>query len=207
VREVVTAAREIGIPYLTLFAFSSENWGRPPVEVQALMALLEDYLRREREEILGNQIRLLAIGELWRLPARVRAVLDDLLRASRDNQGMTLCLALSFGGREEICEAARALARDALRGVISPDDVDESTVRDRLWSRDLPDPDLLIRTSGEMRISNFLLWHLAYTELYFTETLWPDFGRSDIVAALEEYEQRERRFGVLPKQRPAAGGR
>jgi undecaprenyl diphosphate synthase len=207
VREVVTAAREIGIRCLTLFAFSTENWGRPPGEVQALMALLEDYLRREREEILGNGIRLVAVGELWRLPPRVRTALDDLVHASRDNEGMTLCLALSFGGREEIAQAARAVAEDVRRGALAAEDVDEAAVRARLWTRDLPDPDLLIRTSGEMRISNFFLWQMAYTELYFTATLWPDFGRADLVAALEEYQQRERRFGLLPQQRPAAGGR
>ena len=200
VREVVRAARQIGIRHLTLFSFSSENWGRPPGEVDALMALLADYLVAEREEILDNQIRLTAIGELWRLPSAVRSRLDALCAESERHAGMTLCLALSFGGREEITHAVRALAEEVARGTLRPEDIDEEAIHAHLWSRALPPPDLLIRTSGEMRISNFYLWELAYTELYFTEVLWPDFRRPHLEAALEAYARRERRFGLTARQ-------
>jgi undecaprenyl diphosphate synthase len=204
VRETVRAARQIGIRYLTLFAFSTENWGRPEPEVQALMALLEDYLLREREEILENQIRLTAIGELWRIPAGVRDRLASLMEESKNNTGMTLCLALSFGGQEELTHAMRAIAEEVARGELSPKDIDELVIQKRLWSHALPAPDLIIRTSGEMRISNFFLWELAYTELYFTEVLWPDFGRDQLVAAIEAFGRRQRRFGVLPDPRAVA---
>jgi undecaprenyl diphosphate synthase len=205
VREVVRACREIGVRYLTLFAFSTENWGRPVAEVHALMALLEDYLLRERDEILGNQIRLTAIGELWRIPESVRGRLATLMDESKDNRGMTLCLALSYGGQEELVDAMRALAREVARGRLAPDEIDARAIQERLWSHALPDPDLIIRTSGEMRISNFFLWELAYTELYFTDVPWPDFGRAELLAAIEDFGRRERRFGLLGEARRANG--
>jgi undecaprenyl diphosphate synthase len=205
VREVVTAAREMGIRYLTLFSFSTENWGRPAEEVAALMALLEDYLRRERREILEHQIRLRAMGELWRLPTPVRAVLDPLVEESREHRGMTLTLALSYGGREELLQATRTLAREARGGEVDPAAIDEAALRARMWTADLPDPDLLVRTSGEMRVSNFLLFGMAYAELYFTDTLWPDFDRASLTRAIEAYQTRHRRFGLLGVQRPSGG--
>ena len=206
VRRTVTAARELGVRNLTLFSFSTENWGRPPLEVQALMALLEEYLVRERDEIMDNQIRLTAIGQLGRLPARVLGVLNALMEDSAENRGMTLCLALSFGGREEIVQAVRGLASAVARGELQPDEIDDASISTRLWSRQLPEPELLIRTSGEMRLSNFFLWESAYTELYFTDLPWPDFDRAALTLAIEDFQQRERRFGLVPDAAPAMQG-
>ena len=198
VREVVRAARQLALPALTLYAFSSQNWQRPPDEVQALMELLRDYLIEERPEIMDNGIRLTAIGRLERLPSLVREPLDELVRDSAGNRDMILCLALSYGGREAILDAARA----ALQAGIPADRLDEETVSRFLPTSDLPPLDLVIRTSGEQRISNFLLWESAYAELYFTETLWPDFHRADLERALEAFEGRERRFGLTSEQLP-----
>jgi len=197
VRDVVRAARALGtIECLTLYAFSSQNWDRPPDEVKALMELLRDYLVEERAEIMDNDIRLTAIGRIDRLPALVRAPLDALMRDSAGNRSMILCLALSYGGRESIVDAARA----AIRAGIPADRLDEAALGSLLPTAPLPPLDLLVRTSGEQRISNFLLWEAAYAELYYTDALWPDFRRADLHVALEAYARRERRFGLTSEQ-------
>jgi len=180
VREVVRGAREIGLRALTLYAFSAQNWQRPPDEVATLMQLLRDYVIEERSEIMDNDIRLVAIGEVERLPGFVKDPLDALIRDSADNQSMTLCLALSYGGRESILAAA-------------------------LQTGGLPQLDLLVRTSGEERLSNFLLWEAAYAELYFTDTFWPAFGKPELYEALESFRGRERRFGRTREQIRSAG--
>jgi undecaprenyl diphosphate synthase len=200
VREVVRAAREIGISALTLFAFSEQNWDRPPDEVDALMELLYKYVLEEHDEIMQNSIRLVAIGALDRLPNLVREPLFGLIDESKENRGMALCLALSYGGREDILGAARRLAEEVRAGRIDPDEINEVTFEVRLATAQLPPLDLLIRTSGEFRLSNFLLWQTAYAELYFTEVMWPDFRREHLLEALESYRQRERRFGLTAEQ-------
>jgi undecaprenyl diphosphate synthase len=200
VREITRASREIGIQALTLYAFSSQNWDRPLEEVRMLMALLRDYLVDERAEILDNNIRLTSIGNVSRLPDFVREPLDALTADSADNDGMTLCLALSYGGREAIVDAARSLVERVQKGEIRTQDVNELSFADALSTRELPPLDLVIRTSGEQRISNFLLWEVAYAELYFTDTLWPDFKRPELFEALAAYEGRERRFGLTSEQ-------
>jgi undecaprenyl diphosphate synthase len=200
VRDVVRASRELGLQALTLYAFSMQNWARPADEVAVLMQLLKDYCEGERSEIMDNDIRLVAVGEVERLPTFVRAPLDGLMRDSADNRSMTLCLALSYGGREALTDAVRAIARGVAKGEVSPDAIDESVVQRHLCTHMLPQADLLIRTSGELRISNFLLWESAYAELYFTETLWPDFSRGELYAAIETYQRRERRFGRTGEQ-------
>ncbi|MFL5275782.1 MAG: polyprenyl diphosphate synthase [Myxococcales bacterium] len=200
VREVTRAARKLGLPALTLYAFSAQNWNRPPEEVSGLMDLLRDYLESERREILDNGIKLHAIGELDRLPARVRDPLEELRRASAQGMGMVLTLALSYGGREEIVAMARKVAEDARKGTLLPDDVDAGAVEDRLWTHGLPPLELVVRTSGEVRVSNFLLWQLAYAEIHLTETLWPDFGEEDLLVALDDFQNRERRFGKTSAQ-------
>jgi undecaprenyl diphosphate synthase len=200
VREVTRAARRLGIKALTLYAFSSQNWARPAEEVAGLMELLREYLEKEREEILGNDIRLTAIGELDRLPRYVREPLERLREESRDNRGMVLSLALSYGGREELVRAARALAEAAQAGELSPRALTEADVERHLWTHGLPPLDLVVRTSGEQRISNFLLWQSAYAELVFTPALWPDFRAPAFLAAVAEYQQRERRYGLTSAQ-------
>jgi len=200
VREVVRAAREIGISALTLFAFSEQNWDRPPDEVDALMELLYKYVLEEHDEIMQNSIRLVAIGALDRLPNLVREPLFGLIDESKENRGMALCLALSYGGREDIAGAARRLAEEVRAGRIDPDEINEVTFESRLATAQLPPLDLLIRTSGEFRLSNFLLWQTAYAELYFTEVMWPDFRREHLLEALDSYRQRERRFGLTTEQ-------
>jgi undecaprenyl diphosphate synthase len=197
VRRVVRASREIGIPCLTLYAFSAQNWQRPPAEVVALMHLLHRFVVDERAELLARGIRLTTIGDETRLPAFVRGPLAALADATRANRGMTLCLALSYGGRESIVRAARQLARAALGGRLPPDAIDEAQVARALDTRALPPLDLVIRTSGEQRLSNFMLWEAAYAELYFTDVMWPDFRREHLEAALAAYARRERRFGRL----------
>jgi undecaprenyl diphosphate synthase len=201
VREVVRASRRTGIEALTLFAFSSQNWDRPPREVFHLMKLLRRYLIDERAEILDNDIRLITVGDIDRLPGMVLRPLADLMKASAHNRGMTLCLALSYGGRETIANAAKDLARAVARGDIDPEDVDvELFGRYLPTSSVLPPLDLLIRTSGERRVSNFFLWEVAYAELYFSEVMWPEFGERDLHDALDEYRRRERRFGLTSEQ-------
>ncbi|MGQ9499493.1 MAG: isoprenyl transferase [Dissulfurimicrobium sp.] len=200
VRSVVKQARELKIPVLTLYAFSQENWKRPKDEVDALMDILYNYLKSELNEFLENKIALRTIGEIERLPDKIKACLDETIRKSSVNREMILNLALSYGGRAEIVRAARTLAQKCLRGEITPEDIDEDSVANCLYTAGLSDPDLLIRTSGEERLSNFLLFQSAYTEIYVTPTLWPDFGRDDFLAALYEYQKRERRFGLTSEQ-------
>jgi undecaprenyl diphosphate synthase len=200
VRAVVESARRLGIPYLSLYAFSSENWNRPQDEVNGLMGLLRRYLLSEIRKMMKNQIRLVAIGNLHKLPRDVQEALRRNMEATRHNTGMTVVLAVSYGGREEIADAMRALAREVSRGTLDPEQICEEMVASRLSTAGIPDPDLVIRTSGEMRISNFLLWQIAYAELYITPTLWPDFKEAEFVAALSHYQGRERRFGRTPEQ-------
>jgi undecaprenyl diphosphate synthase len=200
VNEIVRDCRERGIKALTLYSFSTENWKRPTAEVGALMGLLERYLSTERKELLDNGIRLQAIGQIDRLPGHVRMPLQLLVKESAQNDAMTLTLALSYGGRTEIVDAVKAIAKKVRRREIVPEEIDEMTVAAHLYTAGLPDPDLLIRTSGELRISNFLLWQLAYTEIYVTDVLWPDFRKPQLQAALDAYAQRERRFGLTGAQ-------
>jgi undecaprenyl diphosphate synthase len=200
VRRTVRAARRLGLRALTLYAFSEQNWARPEAEVDSLMQLLREFLLTEREEILDNGIRLNAVGNLGRLPSLVRAVLDPLRRDSAPNGEMTLTLALSYGGREEIAHAARELARAVAAGRIRPDDVTPEAMRAHMPSLAVGDPDLVIRTGGERRISNFLLYGLAYAELHFADVLWPDFDARDLFGAIASYQGRERRFGLTGAQ-------
>jgi undecaprenyl diphosphate synthase len=195
-RRVVTAAAELGIPYLTLFGFSSENWKRPLHEVDDLMGLLRHYLRGEIAELHRNGVRLRVIGERGRLAADIVTLITNAEALTHDNSGVNLTIALSYGGRDEIIAAMRALAAQAAAGELAPETIDEETISRHLFTADIPDPDLLIRTSGEQRISNFLLWQCAYTELVFTKTLWPDFGRMDLEQAIADYSGRERRYGA-----------
>jgi undecaprenyl diphosphate synthase len=195
VRRVVRAARELGVRYLTLYAFSAQNWERPDAEVADLMQLLLRFVLQERAELNARGIRLTTIGDETRLPVYVRGPIAALTEATRANRGMTLCLALSYGGRESIVRAAQRLARAAVEGRLAPAAIGEDHVARALDTRALPPPDLLIRTSGEQRLSNFLLWECAYAELYFTDVMWPDFGREHLLAAVEAFSRRQRRFG------------
>ncbi len=197
VRRTVRAVRELGIGALTLYAFSTQNWGRPASEVAHLMSLLRTFLIKERDELVGNGIRLITIGEPALLPEPVRMALDELRDATATNTDMILCLALSYGGREDILAAARALAVAARRGDIDPAAISEVDFAAALSTHALPPPDLVIRTSGEQRLSNFLLWETAYAELCFSPKLWPDFARADLEAALASFAGRDRRFGLL----------
>ncbi len=200
VREVVTGCRELGIKVLTLYAFSIENWRRPAEEVKALMALLEEYLHKEVKEMVRNNIRLRAIGRLEDLPSDVQNTLRETIKKTEGCDGMILNLALSYGGRSEILHAVHAILSDFQKGKIKPEEITIQRFSQYLWTRGIPDPDLLIRTSGECRISNFLLWQIAYTELYVTDTLWPDFDRAELVKAIADYQSRERRFGLTSEQ-------
>ncbi|MGQ9687192.1 MAG: isoprenyl transferase [Desulfobaccales bacterium] len=200
VRVVVRLARRLGIEYLTLYTFSEENWQRPKGEIKALMNLLLRYLRQELLEMQENQIALRALGDLQRLPENVRRELQRTEAATREGARMTLSLALSYGGRSEIVQAARSLAADVQAGRRQPEDITPESFAGRLFTAGMPDPDLLIRTSGEYRLSNFLLWQSAYTELYITDTLWPDFREEAFIKALLEYQQRNRRFGLTQEQ-------
>jgi len=197
VRILVRTAGELGIRYLTLYAFSIENWNRPKDEVDTLMKYLARYLKNEIGELNRNNVRLEAIGQIYRLPEFVQTQLRDTRAALSKNNGLTLILALSYGGRTEIVEAVRALARKVKSGTIEPEEINEQAVSQHLYTYNYPDPDLLIRTSGEMRVSNFLLWQISYTELVVTPTLWPDFRKPQFYQALEEYTRRHRRFGGL----------
>jgi undecaprenyl diphosphate synthase len=200
VRAIVECAREIGISYLTLYAFSSENWGRPQAEVSTLMGLLREFLVKELPDLNRHGIRLNVIGEVSQLPSYVRKVLDRTLATTAGNSDMTLTLALSYAGRDEIVRAARKLAADAASGKIVPESITDEAFAGMLDTVGIPDPDLVIRTSGEVRVSNFLLWQAAYAEFVFTDILWPDFGKPEFLAALEEYSRRERRFGLTGEQ-------
>jgi len=206
VREVVRAAHELGVQVLTLYAFSSENWSRPRAEVEELMRLLDHYIDVELEEVMRNGIRVRAMGQLDRVPPLTRRKLEDAIRRTRDNGEMQLVFALSYGGRQEIVDATRRILRDCEQGKLAADHLDEKTFAEYLYEPDLRDPDLLIRTGGESRVSNFLLWQIAYTELYVTELMWPDFRKSHLVDALIEYQSRERRFGLTGAQVRGGGG-
>jgi len=195
VRRIVRTSREIGIPLLTLYAFSTENWQRPEIEVATLMSLLKKFLDTERNEMIENNIRLNAIGQIEKLPEDVRISLKRTMDLTEKNEGMILNLALSYGGRAEIVDMVEAIAGKARDCKIDPDSITPEIVADHLYTRGMPDPDLLIRTSGEMRISNFLLWQIAYTEIFITDTLWPDFGKDEFVKILIDFQRRERRFG------------
>ena len=200
VRAVVRAAHELGVQQLTLYAFSTENWSRPRAEVDALMGLLEHYLEAELDELDRNGIRLRAIGRLERLPATVRARLETAVRRTRENREMLVVFALSYGGRTELVDAARRLAREVEQGKLDPDQIDEKLFAACLYEPELPDPDLLIRTGGESRVSNFLLWQIAYTEIHVTDVMWPDFRKGDLVDAILWYQGRERRYGRTSDQ-------
>ncbi len=196
VQRVITRARERGIAHLTLFSFSAENWRRPEGEINDLMGLLRLYLKRELRRLKEQGIRFRVLGDPSPLPEDVQGLLADCAEETRNNVAMTLNLAINYGGREEIADAARAMARDAAAGRLEPGDVDRSVLEQYLYAPDLPDPDVVLRTSGEQRLSNFLLWQSAYAELVFVDTLWPDFTGDDLDNALTEFNRRERRFGA-----------
>lgn len=195
VRNVVEAARELGIQVLTLYAFSSENWNRPTREVSGLMSILKKFLVSELSRMQKNDIRLSCIGELERLPDEVRTVLLDSIAKTSANSAMVLNLALSYGARDELARAARHLAEACLAGQLKPEEITPELISENLYTADLPDPDLLIRTGGEARLSNFLLWQLSYAEIYFTDVMWPDFRKEIFLKAILDYQKRERRFG------------
>jgi undecaprenyl diphosphate synthase len=197
VREVVETTRELGIPWLTLYAFSEENWKRSALEVKALMELLERFLKQELDGMLKHKIRLQCIGRTNKLPERIRQALEFTIARTSADYEMTLTLALSYGGRQEITDAVKSIAGRIASGVLSPQDISEETVSSCLYAPGTPDPDLLIRTGGEFRVSNFLLWQIAYAELYVTRLFWPDFHKADYIEALEDYQKRERRFGAV----------
>jgi len=197
VRACTTACMEAGVPYLTLYAFSKENWQRPADEVGALMLLLDRFLAERAAEIMERNIRLRAIGHLADLPDKARQRLEDTIAKSANNTALTLTLALSYGARTEIVDAARAIAREAQAGKLDPESIDEDTIASHLYTAGIPDPDLLVRTSGEMRISNFLLWQISYAEIVVTPKLWPDFAKEDLFAAMQEYARRSRRYGGI----------
>ena len=195
VRAVTEACIELGVKFLTVYAFSTENWKRPREETDALMLLLEQFIEQELPTLVKNNIRLCAIGRLTDLPERCQQALALATNKTRANTALTLILALSYSGRTEIIDAVRALCRDAVDAQLDPEAIDAETISAALYTRDFPDPDLLIRTSGEMRLSNFLLWQLSYTEIYVTETLWPDFSKDDLRDAVTAFHKRQRRFG------------
>lgn len=197
VRECVEACKQLGVEFLTLYAFSSENWNRPAAEISALMTLLERFLDQKAEEMMKQDVRLRAIGHLDRLPEKTRRKLESAIARTAGNGSLTLVLALSYGSREEITGAARSLARDAAAGRLDPETIDCEMFASRLHTADLPDPDLLVRTSGELRVSNFLLWQISYAELVIFRKFWPDFSQADLIEAVDEYNRRHRRFGGL----------
>lgn len=200
VGSVVEHCARVGIEYLTLFAFSTENWRRPGDEVSALMGLLDHYLKRELSTLMENRVRLRTIGRVDDLPAQVRKTLQEAVLESAGNSGLNLVLALSYSGRSDILDAVRSCMEAAADGKLQPEDITEESFSSMLDTEDIPDPDLLIRTSGEVRLSNFLLWQAAYTEFYVTRKLWPDFSEEDLDAAIEEFGRRERRFGMTSEQ-------
>jgi undecaprenyl diphosphate synthase len=200
VRRAVRFSFKLGVRYLTLFAFSAQNWSRPDAEVAGLMELLMEYLAGERRELLARGIRFRAVGDVSRVTARVRSEIEKLERESGSGSEMDLIIALSYGGREDIVQAAQALARGVASGAVDPSEIDLEMFAEHLYTAGVPDPDLLIRTSGEQRISNFMLWQLAYSELHITDVLWPDFGDDEYAEALRDYSGRERRFGLTGAQ-------
>ena len=197
VRTIVRAAGEVGIKYLTMYAFSVENWNRPKEEVDMLMRYLERYLKSETPELDRHNVRLEVIGQIYRLPENVQVQLRKSIATLAQNTGLTVVMALSYGGRTELVDAVRAIAAKVKQGELDAEEIDEQTIAQHLYTKGIPDPDLLIRTSGEMRVSNFMLWQISYTELVVTPTLWPDFRRAQFFEALEEYAGRVRRFGGL----------
>lgn len=200
VRDIVKAASQLGVKYLTLYAFSIENWKRPSTEVNILMNLLEHYLKSEIEELHKNKVRILTIGKMSSLPKVIQKLLINSIEKTKDNDGLTLTLALSYSGRWDIVRAVQMIALDVRRGKVSPEDLSEELFTNYLQTHNVPDPDLLIRTSGEMRLSNFLLWEMAYGEMYITNKFWPEFRRNDLYEALFNYVNRERRFGRTSAQ-------
>lgn len=196
-RNIVQTCDEFGVDYLTVYAFSSENWARPQDEVDALMRLLEKFLTEHTQEMMEKNVRLNAIGDFTRLPEQIQSILKQSITTTSENTGVTLTLALSYGSRDEILHATRQLAQQAADGTLTPSDIDAETFSQSLYTKNLPDPDLLIRTSGECRLSNFLLWQLSYAEIVITDTKWPAFGREDFLIALLEYNKRDRRYGKL----------
>ncbi len=197
VRDVVTHCGRLGIKYLTLYSFSLENWKRPEDEVNGLMALYAQYLVSERDEIMENNLRVIHVGRRTRLPDGVLAEMDKTIGMSSTNTGLTLCLALNYGSRAEITDAVRKIAGEVVAGRLAPDDIDEQTIDRALYTADVPDPDLVVRTASEMRVSNFLLWQISYAELYVTDVLWPDFRAEHVDEAIRDYARRVRRFGAV----------
>ena len=200
VRETVEGAVELGIKHLTLFAFSTENWKRPQLEINTLMKLLVSSLKKELPTLLKNNIRLLAIGNLQSLPSKAYNELNEVMSKTATHSGLTLTLALSYGAREEIVKAVKDISEKVKNNIISPENLDETIINEHLYTQNLPEVDLLIRTSGEYRVSNFLLWQIAYAELYFTPVFWPEFNKEDLFKAIVNYQQRERRFGKTSEQ-------
>ncbi|MCS7074360.1 MAG: isoprenyl transferase [Bacteroidia bacterium] len=200
VRDTIEGAAELGIPFVTLYAFSTENWQRPQYEVDALMELMVTTLEQERDTFINNHVRLRTIGDIKRLPQRCQQELQEVIRLTENNQRMTLTLALSYGSRQDLTQAMQKLAKQVQEGTLQPESIDEQTIRSALSTYFLPDPELLIRTSGEYRISNYLLWEIAYSEIYVTPKLWPDFRREDLYDALLDFQKRERRFGKTSEQ-------
>jgi undecaprenyl diphosphate synthase len=200
VKDTVEGAGELGVKYLTLYAFSKENWCRPKEEIDALMNLMTSTINSETETLIKNNVRLLVIGDLKSLPPYINEKLTEVIELTRKNSGLTLIVALSYGARWEITEVAKRLAADVASGKIDKDEIDESVFSGYLTTRGIPDPELLIRTSGEYRVSNFLLWQIAYSELYFSSTLWPDFRKEHLYQAIIDFQSRERRFGKISEQ-------
>ena len=196
-RAVIRVASELGVKYLTLYTFSMENWNRPKAEVEAIMRYLVMYLKKETPDLNKHNVRLEVIGQTHRLPDRVQAQLEKTRAALAKNTGLTLVLALSYGSRAEIVDATRSIAQKAVKGTVAPDEIDEELLGSHLYTGHMPDPDLLVRTSGEMRLSNFLLWQMSYAEMVVTPVLWPDFRKPEFIAAIEEFARRHRRFGKL----------
>jgi undecaprenyl diphosphate synthase len=195
VEKTATLCASMGLEVLSLFAFSTENWARPKKEVETLMGLFADFIKQERKTILDNNMRFRLTGELYRLPVNVQKLVDELTEESSSNTGMVLNLAVSYGGRLDITEAVKRICQDLLEGKIKTDDISEEMISKNLWTVGLPDPDLLIRTAGEYRISNFMIWQMAYSEIYISDVLWPDFDESELTKAIDSYSKRERRFG------------
>lgn len=200
VRDIVESCAQLGVKYLTLYAFSTENWNRPEAEVGALMQILIQSLRREAKRLNKNNIRLVTIGQTDRFPANCKQALNEAMELTKDNSRMQLCLALSYSGRWDIVQAVKKITEKAIQGELTPEQINDELISNHLATASIPDPDLIIRTSGEYRISNFLLWQLAYSELYITQTFWPDFRREELYKAIESYQGRERRFGKTSEQ-------
>ncbi|MCR4434603.1 MAG: isoprenyl transferase [Clostridiales bacterium] len=196
-KKIVKICSEIGVRYLTVYAFSTENWKRPKTEVDALMALLLEYLKNADVELEGENIKIRVIGEKKELSEEIKKEIHKVEESTKNNSGLTLTIALNYGGRDEIVSAVRAIGREIKKGVINPEDIDEKYISQRLYTADIPDPDLIIRTSGEKRISNFLLWQSAYSELWYSDVLWPDFRREHLIQAIRDYQKRNRRYGGI----------